>query len=215
MNDYLISDSVRLDLGSWQKAFDAAVDLISIHDRSFRILKVNKSFARAFGVKQDAVIGRKCYEVVHGAKRPPSDCPHLRAMRQGRALSEEAWEKNRSGVFLRLSVSPIFADSGRVIGTIHIARETTPERDRRPDRQQLTELGNGNGLTPRQRQVLQFLGSGKTVKEIGALLHLSPSTIEFHKRQMMRVVGARTVAELIKRVMLKNFPPDKQEARLY
>ena len=112
-------------------------------------------------------------------------------------------------------MSPIFADSGRPIGTIHIARETAPDRHRRPDRQQVAELGDGNGLTPRQRQVLQLLGNGKTVKEIGALLHLSPSTIEFHKRQMLRVVGARTVAELIKRVMLKNFPPDKQEARLY
>ena len=215
MNDFFVSDSVTSDPGSWQKAFDAAVDLISIHDRSFKILKVNKSFARAFGVKQDAVIGRKCYEIVHGTKRPPPDCAHARAVRDGRAFSKEVWEKNRSGIFLRVSVSPIFADSDRVIGTIHIARETAPDRHRRPDRQQVTELGDGNGLTPRQRQVLQFLGSGKTVKEIGALLHLSPSTIEFHKRQMMRVVGARTVGELVKRVMLDDFPRGKQKAQLY
>ena len=75
MNDFFVSDSVRLDPGSWQKAFDATVDLISIHGRSFRILKVNKSFARAFGVKQDAVIGRKCYEIVHGTKSPPRTVP--------------------------------------------------------------------------------------------------------------------------------------------
>jgi len=92
------------------------------------------------------------------------DSPGLRpcaAMREKKALWEEAWEKNRSGIFLRVSVSPIFADSGRVIGTIHIARETKPDRHRRPDRQQVTELGNGNGLSPRQRQVLQLLGMGK------------------------------------------------------
>jgi PAS domain S-box-containing protein len=214
MNDCLSSGRIRPNLVSWENSFEATVDLISIHDRSYRIMKVNKSFARTFGVEQDAVIGRKCYEIVHGTKKPPLVCPHVGAIREGKACSEEIW-KNRLGIFLLVSVSPIFADSGRVIGTIHIARETAPDRHPRPDRQQVAELGNGNGLTPRQRQVLQFLGSGKTVKEIGALLHLSPSTIEFHKRQMMRVVGARTVGELVKRVMLDDFPQRNQKAQLY
>ncbi len=211
MNDYLVSESPPLDFASLQKAFDAAVDLISIHSPSFAILNVNKSFARAFGVKQDAVIGRKCYEIVHGTKRPPPDCPHVRAMKEERAISEEAWEKNRSGVFLRVSVSPIFADLGRVVGTIHIAREAIPDRQRRPVQQQVAEMGNGNGLTPRQRQVLQLLSDGKTVKEISVLLNLSASTIEFHKRHMMGAVGARTVAELVKRVIMQDL--DNQKVR--
>jgi DNA-binding CsgD family transcriptional regulator len=167
-------------------------------------MKVNKSFARTFGVEQDAVIGRKCYEIVHGTKKPPLVCPHVGAIREGKACSEEIW-KNRLGIFLLVSVSPIFAGSGRLIGTIHIARETMPDRYYRPNQQQVAELANG--LTPRQRQVLQLLGDGKTVKEIGALLNLSSSTIEFHKRRMMRVLGARTVPELVKRIFLRDFLP--------
>lgn len=53
-----------------------------------------------------------------------------------------------------------------------------------------------DGLTGRQREVLQLLAEGRQVKEIAALLHLSPKTVEFHKYRVMDALGARTVADL-------------------
>jgi DNA-binding NarL/FixJ family response regulator len=54
----------------------------------------------------------------------------------------------------------------------------------------------GSALTPRQREVLQLVAEGKTTKEISALLHISPKTVEFHRNSLMDELGMRTTAEL-------------------
>ena len=51
-------------------------------------------------------------------------------------------------------------------------------------------------LTIREREVLQLLAEGKTLKEIGALLNMSPRTAEFHKNNVVAKTGLRTTAEL-------------------
>ena len=53
-------------------------------------------------------------------------------------------------------------------------------------------------LTVRQREVLQLLAEGKTMKEAAFLLGISMRTAESHKYEMMRQLGAQTTAELIR-----------------
>ncbi|MGO8937803.1 MAG: response regulator [Mycobacterium sp.] len=53
-----------------------------------------------------------------------------------------------------------------------------------------------DGLTVRQREVLQLLAEGRQAKEIAVTLKLSPKTVEFHKYRIMETLGVRTVAEL-------------------
>lgn len=52
-------------------------------------------------------------------------------------------------------------------------------------------------LTARQREVLQLLAEGKSAKEIGAVLDISPRTAEAHKYRIMDELGVKTGAELI------------------
>lgn len=52
-------------------------------------------------------------------------------------------------------------------------------------------------FTPRQREVLQLLAEGKSMKEAADLLHVKPRTIAFHKYQMMEDFGIKSTAELI------------------
>jgi len=51
--------------------------------------------------------------------------------------------------------------------------------------------------TMRQRQVLRLIAEGKRMKEIAAILRLSPRTVESHKYEMMQTLGVRSTAELI------------------
>jgi DNA-binding CsgD family transcriptional regulator len=53
-------------------------------------------------------------------------------------------------------------------------------------------------LTPRQREVLQLVAEGRTIKEIAMLLNISPKTVEFHKAQIMFHLDLHTTAELTK-----------------
>jgi DNA-binding NarL/FixJ family response regulator len=54
----------------------------------------------------------------------------------------------------------------------------------------------GSALTSRQREVLQLVAEGHSIKEIGSILHVSPKTVEFHKYRVMEQLGLRTTAEL-------------------
>jgi DNA-binding NarL/FixJ family response regulator len=55
----------------------------------------------------------------------------------------------------------------------------------------------GKELTPRQREVIQLLAEGKSMKEAADILGVTPRTIAFHKYRMMEELGIKTTAELI------------------
>ena len=52
-------------------------------------------------------------------------------------------------------------------------------------------------LTTRQREVLQLLAEGHSMKEAANILDLSPRTIAFHKYRIMEEVGLKTNADLV------------------
>jgi DNA-binding NarL/FixJ family response regulator len=53
-------------------------------------------------------------------------------------------------------------------------------------------------LTARQREVLQLLAEGHSMKAIASLLNVKPGTIAFHKYTMMENLGFKSTAELIR-----------------
>lgn len=52
-------------------------------------------------------------------------------------------------------------------------------------------------LTAREREVLQMLAEGKTVKDIARTLDLSTHTVDTHKSNLMQKLGLHNMAELI------------------
>ena len=62
-------------------------------------------------------------------------------------------------------------------------------------------------LTPRQREVLQLVAEGRTMKEVASILKISPRTAESHKYEIMQVLGVDTTAALVQyAVRLKLVP---------
>jgi DNA-binding NarL/FixJ family response regulator len=58
-------------------------------------------------------------------------------------------------------------------------------------------VANVVDLSPRQREVLQLLAEGHTMKEIARLLKITPRTVAFHKYAMMEQLGVTTNAALV------------------
>lgn len=56
-------------------------------------------------------------------------------------------------------------------------------------------------LSAREREVLQLLAEGKLMKEVAALLDISPRTVEFHKYRIMELLGVKTNAELVQQAI--------------
>ena len=52
-------------------------------------------------------------------------------------------------------------------------------------------------LSDRQREVLQLLAEGRTMKEVARILEITPRTVAFHKYSIMQHVGVRTGAGLV------------------
>jgi DNA-binding NarL/FixJ family response regulator len=55
-----------------------------------------------------------------------------------------------------------------------------------------------DGLTCREREVLQLVAEGHTTKDIAKALHLSPKTVDSHREHIMEKLGVRNVAGLTK-----------------
>lgn len=52
-------------------------------------------------------------------------------------------------------------------------------------------------LTTRQREMLQLLAEGKSMKEVASILNVTPRTVAFHKYRIMERLRIKTNAELI------------------
>ncbi len=56
----------------------------------------------------------------------------------------------------------------------------------------------GDGLTSREREVLQLVAEGNTTKDIANILHLSAKTIDSHREHIMEKLGIHNIAGLTK-----------------
>ena len=52
-------------------------------------------------------------------------------------------------------------------------------------------------LTARQREVIQLLAEGKSMKEAADFLNVTPRTVAFHKYRIMEELGLKTSADLV------------------
>lgn len=80
---------------------------------------------------------------------------------------------------------------GKVYVTSGLAPKLLDKLVRDPHSHQL------RALTERQREVLQLLAEGRTMKEVADILHVAARTVAFHKYKIMQEFGLRTNSDLI------------------
>jgi len=120
-------ENIKRAAEEWTITFDSITDLVSIHDKDFKLVRVNKAFADVFKMKPEELIGKYCYEVVHGANEPAPYCPHKQALADGRPHRAEFFEPHL-GIHLEITASPIFDEKGEVVGTVHITEDITERK---------------------------------------------------------------------------------------
>jgi DNA-binding NarL/FixJ family response regulator len=83
--------------------------------------------------------------------------------------------------------------NGRSYLTPAIARETVDVLSC----QDKEFIDAGQRLTERQREVLQLLAEGKSMKQVAYTLNIAANTVAFHKYQIKEILNAKSDAELV------------------
>ena len=117
-------------------------------------------------------------------------------MNEDAELAAEAFRAGAAAYLLKRSAGPELlmaireVMSGRFYMTPLVTEavvETMLQSSHAPARQ----------LTPRQREIVQLVAEGHSLKEVGAILSISPRTVAFHKARAMEQLRIHTTAELI------------------
>jgi DNA-binding NarL/FixJ family response regulator len=114
------------------------------------------------------------------------------------ALATKAFRLGASGYVLKHSAAEELVGAIRetVAGRTYITRRIATEVLQNLMSHPVETSRDGGGLTSREREVLQLLAEGKLIKEIAAVLNVSPRTVEFHKNNIVAKTGLRSNAEL-------------------
>ena len=112
---------------NWERTFNALPDLITILDTDHRVVRVNQAMANRIGVSPKDCVGLQCFEAVHGTKCPTDNCPHAMLLLDGLEHTSEVQENKLGGYFL-VTTTPLKDDNGKVVGSVHVARDITKRR---------------------------------------------------------------------------------------
>jgi len=64
-------------------------------------------------------------------------------------------------------------------------------------------------LVGREREILQLVAEGRSSRTIASILHISASTVEAHRRNLMKKLGLHSIAELTKYAVRVGLTPSK------
>ncbi|MBM4306866.1 MAG: PAS domain-containing protein [Deltaproteobacteria bacterium] len=210
------------------KQFDSPIlksikDPITLIDKDFRVLWLNRARATMHQLNRDDVIGRICYQVFFRRKAPCEDCVVQAVFRSGRSRIKEAWLDFPDGSrkWGEVRAYPVYGENRTVDAALTIIIDIT-EKKLKLERQKryaeylsrslrvltqeknrvLSDDGHFDatfGLTDREIEVLRLMTEGFTNNEISEQLSISPHTAKSHVIHIFNKLGVddRTQAAVL------------------
>jgi PAS domain S-box-containing protein len=123
-------DNLKKAASEWRNTFDAVSDAICLLDKDLRIIRGNTAMSKLCNTAMGKLVGRHCWELIHGTKKPVPDCPVIKAQKTLRPEELKLQIRNR---FYHVSAYPVFDEQNHLVSIVHIISDIT--------RQKLTEDG--------------------------------------------------------------------------
>jgi DNA-binding NarL/FixJ family response regulator len=113
-------------------------------------------------------------------------------------IAAEAFRLGASGYLLKTSAASELAGAIREVlkGKLYVSPLITKDVDTFFLEIRVSHMGQEK-LTNRQREVLQLLAEGRSMKEVAYILKLTPRTVAFHKYKIMELLRLKTNADLV------------------
>lgn len=109
----------------WETTFDAVGASICVLATDWTILQCNSATRELFQRPQAEIIGRKCFELVHGTAQPPDNCP-LKRLAASRKRETEVLQMGDRWV--EIAVDPVLDESGHLRAIVHIITDITEHK---------------------------------------------------------------------------------------
>jgi len=170
----------------------AAVELVEQLDPDVVIMDIGMPNLNGIEATRQMKTQRPALKIM--ALSPHSDgtivAKMIKAGASGYMLKESAFSELKEGIGTMLH-GQIFLcrQISKVVFSDYINMLTNPK------------AAESDGLSSREREVLQLVSEGHTTKEIAKILHLSPKTVDSHREHIMEKLGIRNVAGLTKYAM--------------
>ena len=98
-----------------------------------------------------------------------------------------------------------------VDGEIYLSREISLQLHRQFPLQGIADRkGPLEKLTGRQREILQLIAEGQNTKKIGAILHVSPKTVEYHRMKLMNCLDVHDIPGLVRFALRVGLIPEEK-----
>ena len=119
------ADKLKSVAREWETTFNAIDDVVWTLDAEHRIVRANAATGRLFPHDAAMVVGRRCWEIVHGTTGPVPECPVQRARQ---SMRREIMEYRLRGRIFEVVADPIPGPAGEYAGAVHILRDITERK---------------------------------------------------------------------------------------
>ncbi|MEN9924719.1 PAS domain-containing protein [Novosphingobium sp. NPDC080210] len=160
------------------------------------IVACNEAFMQLTGYPKEEILGRNC-RFLRGDRTEPEQTAMLReAVAGSRPVMVELINYKKDGTPFRnaVMIAPLFDEKGEL--AYFLGSQMAIDDSGASRHEQARALVDG--LSRRQRQILEALAKGRLNKQIAYELDLTERTIKMHRAAMLRALGVRTVAEAIR-----------------
>jgi DNA-binding NarL/FixJ family response regulator len=195
----IIADDHKLVAEALRKLITPQFDVVAIASNGHELLEL------ASTLKPDLIVIDIAMPLLNGleagrqlrGKLPAAKLVFL-TMNEDSDVALEAISAGASGYVLKQSAATELVEAlraavrGKSYVTPQIARGIQESFERNPHGR-----SRPPSVTPRQRQVVQLLAEGKSMKEAADILKVAPRTVAFHKYRLMEDLGLKTTADVV------------------
>ncbi|MFP4107729.1 MAG: diguanylate cyclase [Desulfonatronovibrio sp.] len=120
--------ALEISRQEWERTFNTISDPIMILDMDYNIVQANEALYKALGSDHDNIRGQKCFSAACGHHEPVGKCPLKEMLRTRTEISTEMFNE-RFGGHVLIKVTPVFDHEGRIIGSVHVARNINVQKE--------------------------------------------------------------------------------------